>query len=517
MSSGSENVATCTSCHGIHDIKNRIQPGSRISSFNIPNNCEPCHSEITKEYKESIHWILAKKGVKFAPVCNDCHSEHSIHSLNGDGRKMAIRKMQQNTCMTCHQSEILAERYGSNVTEVSEYLDSYHGLAGMRGDEDAAMCVDCHGVHKILPKNHPESFVSPEKVTETCRKCHPEANAVFSQSYSHVSQTEESRNVESIVTNLYFWLIIIVIGGMLLHNLLIFVYEIRLRRKHEKTLVRVPRFTRNEVVQHIILFSTFIILAITGFALKYPQSWWGEGLYSLGMSETVRQNTHRIAAVLMIILSFYHLFYLIFTKRGRDVLWGIFPKVSDLKSVVDNIAFYLRLRKEKPQFEQYDYAEKAEYWALIWGTGVMGLTGFVLWFPTLVGDWAPIWFIKVCEIIHFYEAILASLAILVWHWFFVIFHPGEYPMSFVWVDGKMNLHHYRHHHEKEFRKIAKEWSEIKVNKRKADDLSHFSKLFFDTLKKNEQDPDYVMQREIEHDPNLKSWLEDQLTGPETKI
>ncbi len=61
----------------------------------------------------------------------------------------------------------------------------------------------------------------------------------------------------------------------------------------------------------------------------------------------------------------------------------------------------------------------------------------------MVGDWAPVWLIKVSEIVHFMEAIFASLAILVWHWFFVIFRPSEYPMSFTWTDGQMTLEHYQ--------------------------------------------------------------------------
>ena len=77
----------------------------------------------------------------------------------------------------------------------------------MRGDKDAAMCVDCHGVHKILPKYHEESMIHIDNVTETCAKCHEGASSVFSQSYSHTSGDDSAKFIEDIVGTVYFWLI----------------------------------------------------------------------------------------------------------------------------------------------------------------------------------------------------------------------------------------------------------------------------------------------------------------------
>ena len=233
-------------------------------------------------------------------------------------------------------------------------------------------------------------------------------------------------------------------------------------------------------------------------------------LHTLGLSETARQYIHRSAAVVMIGVGLYHVFYLIFTPRGRDVLKNLIPKFSDVIEARDNILYYLRLKKTKPQFDSYDYTEKAEYWALIWGTIIMGVTGFILWFPTVVGDWAPTWLIKVSELIHFYEAVLATLAILVWHWFFVIFHPHEYPMSLTWIDGKMTLHSYRHHHEKHFRRVVLEWKEYKAGKREIERVSNSTLLFTSTLEKNGLNPDSIIDSELSNDPELRDWLDNKL-------
>lgn len=511
VESGDLEAANCVTCHGAHNIKNRVMPGSKISSFNVPNTCIQCHKEVTEEYEQSIHWIMAKKGVREAPVCNDCHSEHSITAINTINKKEKVRKIQEETCFQCHQNPVIARRYGLEGNEAKNYQDSYHGLAVMRGDTDAAMCIDCHGVHKILPKDHPESTVNRANVTSTCQKCHTDATDVFAQSYSHTAEQASVSEIESIVKDLYIWLIVVVIGGMVLHNLVIFIFEVRKRRKKVKNAISIPRFTPNEVVQHILLLTSFILLAITGFALKFPESWWAEGLKTIGMSETVRQYTHRICAVVMMVLGVYHIFYLFFTRRGRDVLVSLIPKLEDARQVVDNILYYLKIKKHKPEFDSYDYAEKAEYWALIWGTFVMGITGLILWFPTIVGDWAPIWLIKVSETVHFYEAILATLAIIVWHWFFVIFHPGEYPMSFVWIDGKMSLDHYRHHHEKHFKKVVLQWYKSNNDLMEGKKMSYSVELFFDTFKKNNLNPDEIIQAELNKDPKLRNWLEQEIS------
>ncbi|MBX3008837.1 MAG: cytochrome c3 family protein [Melioribacteraceae bacterium] len=507
---GRTDAPNCSTCHGTHDIKNKVQPNSKISTFNIPTMCGECHKEISEEFEQSIHWIRAKKGVRESPVCTDCHNEHDIQSVNRLTDKTAERQLQQRTCIGCHENPIIANKFGAAGSVAKKFEDSYHGLAVMRGDKDAAYCVDCHNVHKILPKNHPESSVHENNVTTTCQKCHEGAGEVFAKSYSHTTLDEKAATIEDWVSTIYFWMIVAIVGGMIAHNLLIFVYEIRKKRKHLSNEITIPRFTKNEVIQHFILLTSFITLAITGFALKYHQSWWADLLLNMGMSEPVRQYIHRVAAVVMIAGGIYHIFYLMFTPRGRDVLLNLLPKLHDATDAYYSILYYLKLRKDKPKYDKYDYTEKAEYWALIWGTIVMGVTGFILWFPTVVGDWAPTWLIKVSELIHFYEAILATLAILVWHWFFVIFHPHEYPMSLTWIDGQMSLKTYRHHHERHFRRVLLEWTEHKNGNRDLKKVSNTTLLFTKTLTDKGLDPEAIFQSELNNDPELRAWLDDKI-------
>jgi len=70
-----------------------------------------------------------------------------------------------------------------------------------------------------------------------------------------------------------------------------------------------------------------------------------------------------------------------------------------------------------------------EYWALVWGTIVMAVTGLMAWLKVPVGNLLPRWTIDVGLTVHFYEAILATLAILVWHFYMIIFDPDVYPAA----------------------------------------------------------------------------------------
>ena len=127
---------------------------------------------------------------------------------------------------------------------------------------------------------------------------------------------------------------------------------------------------------------SFFTLVITGFALKYPDSF-----LSLipGMGEKVRGIIHRIAGVVMIGAGVYHLVYALLTRDGRKLILDLLPEPKDATDVVSVMRYYLGLGGSKPEFKRFNYAEKAEYWALVWGVFVMAATGIALWAKVAVG------------------------------------------------------------------------------------------------------------------------------------
>ena len=304
----------------------------------------------------------------------------------------------------------------------------------------------------------------------------------FANSYTHEAMLIRGNPVNFFITVIYIALIFGVIGAMFLHNVIIFLKYIRNKRKEEKNYY-IIRFKPTEIFQHAGLMISFTVLAISGFALKFPEAGWVTMLESIGINEWSRRIIHRTAAVIMVLVSFYHLYYVLFTNRGRYLLKQIMFRISDIAEVIQTLKYYLGFSRKKPEYEEFDYTEKAEYWSLVWGNIVMTLTGLVLWFPILVTGFAPSWIVRASELIHFYEAILATLAIIIFHLFFVIFHPEQYPMNLSWLTGKMSLRAAVHKHPRWIKRMLDEQTNlellpelIQANCKTLDDIENFLKF-----------------------------------------
>ena len=443
VAAGSEKAAVCTDCHGTHEILAAGDPKSSIFKFNVPLTCAKCHTGIEKQFAESIHGQAIARGNWMAPVCTDCHGIHSIKSHTDPTSPVSAQNLALVTCARCHEGVRLSREFGIPGERVSTYLESYHGLASKRGSEIVANCASCHGVHNILPSADPRSTINAKNLVKTCGQCHPGVTEKFVMAKVHVdaplSADVGSRAVRWI-RKFYLIMIVVVIGGMLLHNFLIWRKKALARRAEQRPITRMSRSQR---IQHIALLSSFIVLVLTGFALKFPDSWFAS---LLGMGERVRGITHRVAAVVLIASSVYHLFYLALKRDGRRLFRDLMPVPKDLTDVVQALAYYSGQRSEKPEFSRFNYAEKAEYWALVWGVIVMASTGIMLWARVFFGNLLPRWWLDIATAIHLYEAILATLAIIVWHLYQVLLDPDVYPMNWAWWDGKMSFEHYLEEH-----------------------------------------------------------------------
>lgn len=446
VAKGVEKAAVCSDCHGAHDILTPADPKSPIFKFNVPATCGKCHGAVAQEFQQSIHGQALARGNWQAPVCTDCHGIHSIKSSKDPQSSVSAQNLARNACARCHEGVRLSQEFGFEGGRVSTYLASYHGLASQRGSTVVANCASCHGVHNILPSSDPRSSVNQANLVKTCGQCHQGVTAKFVAAKVHVN-APLSGDAGSIVVRwvrgFYVWLIVIVVGGMLAHNFIIWRFKAIVLRKM-RTGHTVTRMNRGQRIQHAVLFGSFTVLVLTGFALKFPDSWFR--YLVLGMSEHLRGIVHRMAGVVLIAAGFYHLGYLAFYRDGRLLLRNILPLVRDARDFWDNLRYHLGLTPQKPSFGRFTYAEKVEYWALVWGTIVMAATGVALWAKVTFGNLLPRWWLDVATAIHFYEAVLATLAILVWHFYQVFFDPDAYPMNWAWWDGKMSLEHYLAEH-----------------------------------------------------------------------
>jgi cytochrome b subunit of formate dehydrogenase/nitrate/TMAO reductase-like tetraheme cytochrome c subunit len=447
VENGSQTAAVCTDCHGAHDILPANNAKSLINKFNVPATCGKCHGQIASVFSQSIHGQAISHGNGLAPVCTDCHGIHTIKAPTGPNSSATDETLSRDTCAGCHQGVRLTQEFGVVGNRVSTYNDSYHGLASKGGSLTVANCASCHGVHNILPSSDPHSTINPANLDATCGQCHKGVTKKFTLNKVHVDvDGGQSMDTGTLAVRWIRWfyipLILLVIGGMLLHNAILWRAKALARRRAMGP--SVVRMTPNQRRQHLVLLTSFFILVVTGFALKYPDSWFA---VALGMGERWRSIIHRIAGVLLIADGVYHVFYVAFTRDGRKLVRDLLPTPKDALDAWGTMLFYLGLRSQKPKFGRFSYAEKAEYWALVWGTALMAVTGIMLWAKITVGNQLARWWVDAATAVHFYEAILATLAILVWHFYQVFFDPDVYPMNWAWRDGKMSVEHYKEEHE----------------------------------------------------------------------
>jgi len=439
LKSGNIAAASCNSCHGSHLLLPMSDPQSPINHNNLAKTCGQCHTQESEEFMNSAHGSALAKGVNEAPTCNNCHGEHEILSPTDPKSATAAANIDEQTCSPCHGLPKLNEKYGIRIDPVSSYRASYHGLATSGGSKVAANCVSCHGAHNILPSSDPRSSTNSGNLAKTCGTCHVGSTENFAKSYVHALPDSKADIYSKYIKNLYIWLIVVVIGGMVLHNFIIYLSYVRAKYRLLKMHETIRRFDQQWVIQHLMIFISFTLLVITGFALKFSDSDWATYLARIGFTEHLRGIIHRISATVLLAAGFYHLLWLFLARSAKGELKSLLPNITDVRQAVQNVKYYLGLSREKPEFARYGYVEKAEYWALVWGTAVMALTGFVLWFPTFFTTLAPAWIVKVSETIHYYEAWLATLAILLYHFFFAIFHPADYPINLASFTGKMTV------------------------------------------------------------------------------
>ncbi|MEY2465961.1 MAG: hypothetical protein QOD03_482 [Verrucomicrobiota bacterium] len=437
---GNSSAAVCGDCHGSHEILAATSPASPLHFSRQAETCGQCHEQEAKDFAISVHGKAAKAGERDAPTCTDCHSEHKIEGL----KNTPSIRISAEVCSKCHASERLNTKYHLPADRVKTFFESYHGLAAQYGSTVAANCASCHGFHKILPSTDPNSTIHRSHLVETCGKCHPGANEKFAFSQMHVDAASlRSANggagvggqINWWVRRVYLALIFGTIGGMLVHNGLLFYkkFSAHLRASGRPVL----RMSLAQRWQHAVLASSFTVLAITGFALKYPDSWLA---HVMGSSEPLRRWSHRVAGIVLLLAGAYHIIYVLASKDGRRLVKDLFPVKKDLTDVWDAIRYLTGLSKKKPRIGRFGYAEKMEYWAVVWGTIIMGATGLAIWFKIDVTQFLPRWAVDVALTIHYYEAILACLAIVVWHFYHVIFDPDVYPVNLACWDGKVSEH-----------------------------------------------------------------------------
>ena len=213
------------------------------------------------------------------------------------------------------------------------------------------------------------------------------------------------------------------------------------------------RFTLNQRAQHVILIVSLIVLVLTGFPLKYAESDISQSLVNLMGGWEMRGYIHRAAAVALGSLGIFHIVSFVASrKRSTKML----PRLKDIKDFGGYLK-YLVGRGEHPKYDRFSWKEKFEYWGIVWGMIIMGVTGIMMMYPSdsarIFGS--PAW-VEVAWSAHSYEAFLAVMAIIIWHFWSVHFNPKKFPMNKVWLTGKLSEEEMKEEHPLEYEAMVME-------------------------------------------------------------
>jgi cytochrome b subunit of formate dehydrogenase len=429
-------------CHGAaHQV---VRTGTEAFHKSVPELCGSCHSRPLEEFNQSVHGKAVRQGIVAAPVCSSCHGEHLILAPGEAGSRVSPGRIPE-TCARCHGDVQLAEKFHLPRDVVPSFQSSFHGLALKGGRQTVANCASCHGVHLILPASDPRSKVNSANLPQTCGVCHRGAGSTFVIGKVHFSSRGEPKLMRW-VRGAYYVLIPVFIGLMFIHSLADWIRKLVHRRillqggpdynpGPELAARHYPaafRMFRAERIQHAVLLICFVVLVWSGFALTYPDRWWARPLL---ITEGLRSLLHRVAAVGLISIGIVHLITLAANRDLRSHWKLLVPSPGDAREAAANFLWLLGRRKDRPLISSHSYVEKVEYWAVVWGTGLMVATGIMLWANTFFLRHLPKLALDVATAVHFYEAVLASLAIVIWHFYYVIFDPEVYPMDPAWITG----------------------------------------------------------------------------------
>ncbi|OGC95973.1 MAG: hypothetical protein A2W25_09525 [candidate division Zixibacteria bacterium RBG_16_53_22] len=451
LESGLVVTAMCTDCHTAHHELPHDNPASSINRDNIAQTCATCHNGIYEQYAKSIHFPNGSKTEKPLPMCNDCHTSHTISRTDQEGFKLSII----NQCGRCHE-------------EVMEtYFETYHGKVSKLGYTAAAKCYDCHGAHNVLPTWDPKSTLSRDNIVETCARCHEGSHRRFAGYLTHATHHDRKRYPVLFYT---FWFMTILLIGTLtvsgIHTALWLPRSFQMMKKHKgetknyegKEYLRFDSLPRR---LHILVIISFIGLAVTGMTLKFSYLGWAQWLSRvLGGFESTGY-IHRVCAVITFGYFGTHVFDLYRRKRRENKSWRQFlfggnsmiPNWTDLKEFFGSFKWFLGMGP-RPEYGRWTYWEKFDYFAVFWGVMVIGSTGLILWFPELFTHILPGWFINVATVIHSDEALLAVGFIFTVHFFNTHFRPEKFPMDTVIFTGRVPLEEFKVDRPREYREMA---------------------------------------------------------------
>ena len=485
----------CYDCHrNIHAVQSRDTSMKQATL----RQCTECHAN--EEYAHSGHGIAVAEGNEDAATCSDCHGLHStrVYHTSQQEYPAEAREFYTRTCVRCHDDRGMMVRNDLSTSTVASYRRTYHGKVQDIGHPTlVAGCADCHTSHNILPKDDPASSIHPDNLVENCGKCHTGFHPRFVAYQAHPDFSNRERYPTLYWTNV---LMIALLGGTFLffwvhtflwwrktywdkHYMEKMGIRPHLPMSDTESLQSIERFSRKDIVVHIILVISFLTLVATGFPLKYHDAPWARIFVELWGGVSLAGIFHRVAAVVLFALFFYILVrsvgYL-FPRKAEtqgwvDRLFGVESLFFNRKDWQDMKGMFRWFfdRGEQPRFDRWTYWEKFDFLAVFWGMVIIGGSGIFLMVPEWTSYLFPGWILNVAALLHSEEALLAALFIFTVHFFNTHLIPKKFPMDRTIFTGRIALHELYEEKREQYERLV---AEGKLDELKRDHPGIFTKL-----------------------------------------
>jgi cytochrome b subunit of formate dehydrogenase len=220
------------------------------------------------------------------------------------------------------------------------------------------------------------------------------------------------------------------------------------------------RFTLAQRFLHGVVVLTFLGLALTGITLRFSSAQWAFGYAQIVRGFGAIRFYHLFCAVALTIAFLLHIgdvCYRVIAKGEVGLVWGpnsLVPRLKDFQDFFGNIKYFLFLGP-KPKFDRYAYWDKVDYWAVFWGMGIIGFSGYAMWFAPFFAKFIPGSWLNVALLIHGEEAILAVAFIFTIHFFNTHLRPHNFPMDLTIFTGRHSEEEFKERHTEEYERLAK--------------------------------------------------------------
>ncbi len=229
---------------------------------------------------------------------------------------------------------------------------------------------------------------------------------------------------------------------------------------HSNPIGDLPRYSVHIRIQHLLTFTTFLLLAFTGLPVHFIDAYWAKPFHLLLGGIDVTRVIHRTLASIMILSMIYHVITLVLGTVSRvvngtfDIKRTMIPRWKDIKDMKMDIQYFSGRAMQRPEMDKFMYKQKIHYFAAAFGSCVMVISGSAFLFPDIWASYLPYgwaYYIQnIMRIAHSHEALLALVVIAFWHWYNVHLAPGRFPMQWTYLTGKITREHQIEEHFLEY-------------------------------------------------------------------